>query len=74
MGKNVTGFLGWFLYRSAYLFKMPTLAMKVRLMFDWTLELIFKAMPVQLGVHRTESQPIGEVPSQRPETDKATVI
>jgi NADH dehydrogenase len=55
MGLNITGFLGWFIYRSAYLFKMPTIPMKIRLMADWTTSLLFKNEPVQLGVHQKSS-------------------
>ena len=53
-GMHFTGFVGWFLYRSAYLFKMPTFAMKVRLAIDWALEFIFRTDPVALGLHRTK--------------------
>jgi len=73
MGRNVTGFLGWFMYRSAYLLKMPTLAMKARLVIDWTLELFFKTTPVQLGVHRPEAQTLGELPKPRREIGDAAM-
>ena len=51
--RNVTGFLGWFLYRSVYLMKMPTFVTKLRLMVDWTMELFFGTEPVQIGIHRS---------------------
>lgn len=56
-GRSVKGFLGWFIYRSAYLVRMPTFAMKLRLVMDWTVELFFHSDPVQLGVHRTAARP-----------------
>jgi NADH dehydrogenase len=62
MGRNFTGFIGWFLYRGAYLMKMPTFAMKLRLAMDWFLELILPTEPVQLGVHRPDDRPLGEPP------------
>lgn len=52
MGRNVPGFLGWLIYRGAYLSKMPTFAMKTRLLMDWILEFFLHSTPVQLGVHR----------------------
>jgi len=52
LGRNVTGFFGWLMYRGTYLMKMPTFAMKARLFMDWLLEFFLRAEPVQLGVHR----------------------
>ncbi len=52
MGLKFRKFVGWFLYRGAYLAKMPTFTMKVRLAMDWFLELVLPAEIVQLGVHR----------------------
>jgi NADH:ubiquinone reductase (H+-translocating) len=37
----ITGFLAWFLWRSYYLLRLPGLDRKVRVAFDWTLELVF---------------------------------
>jgi NADH dehydrogenase len=54
LGHSFTGLLGWMLYRGAYLAKMPTLGMKMRLLADWTTEMVFRNYPVQLGVHRLE--------------------
>ena len=50
-GHDVRGFLGWVLYRGAYLVKMPTFKLKVRLVGDWIGEILFPHEPVQLGVH-----------------------
>ena len=52
LGRDVKGFLGWVLYRGAYLMKMPTLKLKLRLVGDWIGELLFPHEPVQLGVHQ----------------------
>lgn len=67
MGRNLTGFLGWVMYRGVYLMKMPTFGMKLRLLMDWTLELIFKTVPVQLGVHRPAEHGLGEQPEPKHE-------
>ncbi len=41
MGATVSGFPGWFLWRSYYLMRLPTLTRKVRVALDWTLDLFF---------------------------------
>lgn len=37
----ITGFIAWFLWRTYYLLRLPGLDRKIRVAFDWTLELIF---------------------------------
>jgi NADH dehydrogenase len=56
-GIKLSGFAAWWLWRSVYLMKMPTLARKVRVMLDWTIDLLFSRDVVQLGVHRTPHRP-----------------
>jgi NADH dehydrogenase len=51
-GIKLSGFTAWWLWRSVYLMKMPRLARKVRVMLDWTIDLLFSRDYVQLGVHR----------------------
>ncbi|MHC5011406.1 MAG: NAD(P)/FAD-dependent oxidoreductase, partial [Planctomycetota bacterium] len=51
-GMRFSGFVAWWLFRTVYLMKMPGLARKVRVVFDWTLNLFFPPDIVQLGVHR----------------------
>ncbi|HSJ35826.1 MAG TPA: NAD(P)/FAD-dependent oxidoreductase [Acidimicrobiia bacterium] len=41
LGIPVSGFIGWFLFRSYYLFQLPTLMRKARVAIDWTLDLLF---------------------------------
>ena len=64
-GRAITGFLGWLMYRGAYLMKMPTFAMKLRLLMDWVLEFFLHSTPVQLGVHRS---PTEHLPTQAART------
>ena len=51
-GIKVSGFLAWFLFRTIYLMKMPSWSRRFRIVIDWTLTLIFKQEPVQLGIHQ----------------------
>jgi len=52
-GFNVNGLIGWFMFRGAYLSKMPTFALKLRLLMDWFLDLFLRVPTVQIGVHRS---------------------
>jgi NADH dehydrogenase len=40
-GFNFSGFLAWWMWRTIYLSKLPGLDKKVRVAFDWTLDLVF---------------------------------
>lgn len=57
--KHVTikGFLAWLMWRSYYLFRLPTFGRKMRVLLDWLLGLFFYPDPVQL--------PIGQVTQER---------
>lgn len=52
MGLKLSGFPAWWLWRTVYLLKMPTLSRKLRVALDWTMDLFFSRDVVQLGVHR----------------------
>ena len=41
MGRPFSGFLAWILWRGLYLSKLPGLEKKVRVLFDWILDLVF---------------------------------
>jgi NADH dehydrogenase len=62
-GVKVSGFLGWFLWRSYYLLRLPTIDRRLRVAIDWTLDLILKRDIVEIGVRRTRARP-GEVPGE----------
>ena len=51
-GINFSGFAAWFLWRSIYLMKLPRLEKKVRVAFDWTLDLFFSKDIVQFMPHQ----------------------
>jgi NADH dehydrogenase len=41
-GFNFSGFFAWWLWRTIYLGKLPGFDKKVRVAFDWTLDLLFR--------------------------------
>jgi NADH:ubiquinone reductase (H+-translocating) len=47
LGINFSGFPAWWLWRTIYLSKLPRLEKKLRVAFDWTLDLIFAKDLVQ---------------------------
>lgn len=49
MGHRFSGFIAWWMWRTIYLSKLPGTARKLRVIFDWTFELLFPrdlALPV----------------------------
>ena len=42
LGIKVHGFIGWFLWRTFYLSNLPTIKKKLKVMTDWTTDLLFK--------------------------------
>jgi len=47
LGINFSGFAAWWLWRTIYLSKLPRFEKKLRVAFDWTLDLIFSKDLVQ---------------------------
>jgi NADH dehydrogenase len=41
-GIKVTGFLAWLIWKTFYMLKLPTLAARLRVVLDWTVELFFE--------------------------------
>jgi len=41
-GIKLLGFPAWFLWKTVYMLKLPTLAARVRVVLDWTVELFFE--------------------------------
>ena len=54
LGVKVSGFLAWWLYRSYYLYQLPRLERKVRVVTDWTLEMFFHRDIVQMDIARSQ--------------------
>jgi NADH:ubiquinone reductase (H+-translocating) len=53
-GLRLSGLPAWFLWRGIYLSKMPTLARKVQIAFDWLWQVFFPRDIVQLNLWQTE--------------------
>ena len=62
LGLKLTGFIGWFVWRTLYLSKMIGVSTKIRIMIDWTLDLFIERSIAQLEdmPHKTSE------PSQKP--------
>jgi NADH dehydrogenase len=41
LGLHISGFLAWFLWRSVYLFKLPSLSHQLKVGFDWAWEIFY---------------------------------
>ena len=65
LGIKVSGLLGWLLWRSYYLLRLPTLDRRIRVAIDWTLDLLLARDIVEISVRRTRSTP-GEAPGEIP--------
>lgn len=53
-GVRISGFLAWFVWRGIYLSKMPSIARKLQIAFDWAWQLFFPRDIVQLNLGPTE--------------------
>ena len=63
LGMNFSGFVAWWLWRTIYLSKLPRFEKKLRVAFDWTLDLIFSKDLVQFLDIRTPMVPHPEAHS-----------
>jgi NADH dehydrogenase len=57
LGLKVSGRLGWAMWRAVYLAKMPTVARKIQVAFDWALDLFFPRDIVQVSTRETRRVP-----------------
>jgi NADH dehydrogenase len=70
-GINFSGFVAWWLWRTIYLSKLPGFEKKLRVAFDWTLDLIFSKDLVQFldirapMISRPEADPSSPGPAFR---------
>jgi NADH dehydrogenase len=62
-GIKVSGFPAWFLWRSYYLLRLPSLERRLRVAVDWTLELFVPHDVVEINMRRTRTRP-GEEPGE----------
>ena len=65
----LTGFLAWFLWRTYYLSRLPGLDRKLRVAFDWTLDMLFPRDIAELRVYsrraRSSAAADGGLPPRR---------
>ena len=54
LGLKMSGGLAWWLYRSYYLYQLPRLERKIRVLLDWNLALLFRRDIVQHDISRSE--------------------
>ena len=65
LGHNFSGFFAWWLWRTIYLSKLPGAEKKLRVMLDWTLDLLFTRDLVKLPTGRTlAEEPDGRSPEE----------
>lgn len=68
LGWNFSGFVAWWLWRTIYLSKLPRFEKKLRVMLDWTLDLLFSKDLVQIRTERTGAAAhTAESPTPAPE-------
>jgi NADH dehydrogenase len=63
-GIKVSGFIAWFLWRSYYLLRLPSLERRIRVALDWTLELFLGHDVIGINMRRTRTRPgeqVGEI-------------
>jgi NADH:ubiquinone reductase (H+-translocating) len=67
-GKRFSGFPAWWMWRTVYWAKLPSMERRIRVGVDWTLDLLFPPDTVQLGTGRV---PHDEADHAGPEHDLA---
>jgi len=53
LGFRLSGFPAWFVWRTTYLMKMPTMLRKIQVTLDWTRSIFFPPSVIQLRLNRT---------------------
>jgi NADH dehydrogenase len=67
LGMRLSGFIGWFTWRTLYLAKLVGFGNKVRVVLDWTLDLFIERSISQISAGRSEHparQPSSVTPAQ----------
>jgi NADH dehydrogenase len=71
MGINFSGFIAWWLWRTIYLSKLPRFEKKLRVLLDWTLDLLFSKDLVQFMTLRAPTVSRMEEEGRAPNRDSA---
>jgi NADH dehydrogenase len=61
LGVRFSGFVAWWLWRTIYLAKLPRAQKKLRVMIDWTLDLVFSKDLVQYTTLASPTRSVGAV-------------
>ena len=69
----LTGFLAWFLWRSYYLSRLPGLDRKLRVAFDWSLDMLFPRDIAELRVYSRRAQSSAAADAGLDHADEAQV-
>jgi NADH:ubiquinone reductase (H+-translocating) len=56
MGVRISGFFGWWLWRTVYLLKMPGFGRKLRVLLEWNVALFSRRDYVQLGIQPAQRE------------------
>jgi len=72
MGLKLSGFLAWWIWRSYYLLQIPRWDKRLRVMFDWTLDLVFPPELTQLKVGQPTPSVLAD-PKPEPESAAARI-
>jgi NADH:ubiquinone reductase (H+-translocating) len=76
-GMKFSGFVAWWMWRSVYLLKLPGLAKKLRVLADWTLDLLFGREIEQTITARdieTTAEHIGRVRARHNQVPQTTGV
>jgi len=60
LGIKLAGFPAWLGWKAIYMLKLPTLAARLRVLLDWTVELFFERDVSEMSVARDEGEPHAE--------------
>ena len=60
LGIKLAGFPAWLGWKLVYMLKLPTLAARLRVLLDWTVELFFERDVSEMSVARDEGEPHAE--------------
>jgi NADH dehydrogenase len=74
-GMKFSGFVAWWMWRSVYLAKLPSLAKKLRVAMDWTLDLFFGReieQTITAQAIEATAEKIGRVRARKNETARTS--
>lgn len=60
LGIRLSGFIGWLVWRTLYLMKLVGISNKIRILLDWTLDLLIERSITQIG-YPTHAAEVAEV-------------